>query len=112
MMTKRIIVLLGPPGTGKGTQAAFLAKILHIPVVSTGNILRAECASGTPLGESVEEMLRAGVLVPDEMRRPTAPCSIVTAACIALMDAAIPALCSMPLKPHWPRTPSSADGLR
>jgi adenylate kinase len=64
-MGENIIVLIGPPGCGKGTQAAVLSELLNIPVISTGTILRAECESGTPLGNAVKATLSRGELVSD-----------------------------------------------
>ncbi|GAB2797340.1 adenylate kinase [Streptomyces daliensis] len=61
------IVLVGPPGAGKGTQAAFLAKNLSIPHISTGDLFRANISQGTPLGQQAQEYMRAGQLVPDEV---------------------------------------------
>ncbi|MDT3395685.1 adenylate kinase [Streptomyces sp. B1866] len=61
------IVLVGPPGAGKGTQAAFLAKNLSIPHISTGDLFRANISQGTPLGRQAQEFMRAGQLVPDEV---------------------------------------------
>lgn len=61
------IILLGAPGAGKGTQAEALSKRLHIPTVSTGNILRAAVKDGTELGRTVKSILDAGKLVPDEI---------------------------------------------
>lgn len=61
------IVLVGPPGAGKGTQAAFLAENLSIPHISTGDIFRANISQGTPLGQQAQEYMRAGQLVPDEV---------------------------------------------
>ncbi|MBO8201425.1 adenylate kinase [Streptomyces smyrnaeus] len=61
------IVLVGPPGAGKGTQAAFLAKNLAIPHVATGDLFRANISQGTPLGQKAQEYMRAGQLVPDEV---------------------------------------------
>lgn len=61
------LVILGPPGAGKGTQAARLAEDLSIPSVATGDILRREVASGTDLGKRAEEYMKGGVLVPDEL---------------------------------------------
>lgn len=61
------IVLVGPPGAGKGTQAAFLAENLSIPHISTGDIFRANISQGTPLGKQAQEYMRAGQLVPDEV---------------------------------------------
>lgn len=61
------IVLLGPPGVGKGTQAVRLAAALGVPHLSTGEILRAEVAAGTPLGREADGHMRAGRLVPDPL---------------------------------------------
>ncbi len=61
------IVFLGPPGAGKGTQAAGVARELGIPHLSTGDILRAAVASGSPLGQEADGYMRAGKLVPDEL---------------------------------------------
>ncbi len=62
-----IVVLFGPPGSGKGTQAGLLTGALGVPHISTGELLRAEAAAGTPLGRQVASMLAAGELVPDEL---------------------------------------------
>lgn len=59
--------MLGPPGAGKGTQAAWLARELKIPYVSTGEMFRAAANAGTPLGRQVADYMRRGVLVPDEV---------------------------------------------
>jgi adenylate kinase len=61
------IVLVGPPGAGKGTQAAFLAKNLSIPHISTGDLFRANISQGTDLGLKAKEYTDAGRLVPDEI---------------------------------------------
>ena len=61
------IVLVGPPGAGKGTQAAFLAENLSIPHISTGDLFRANISQGTELGQQAQEYMRAGQLVPDEV---------------------------------------------
>lgn len=66
-MTGPVIVLLGAPGSGKGTQGALLARLLQVPVISTGDILRAECQAGTPLGKMVEARLHSGELVEDDL---------------------------------------------
>lgn len=57
------IVLLGAPGSGKGTQSALLSEKLGIPTISTGNILRAEIQAGTELGKKVQAVMDAGKLV-------------------------------------------------
>ncbi len=62
-----ILLLFGPPGCGKGTQAAFLAERFHIPAISTGEMFRAECKAGTPLGKMACTLLSRGQLVPDEV---------------------------------------------
>ncbi|MFG2111597.1 adenylate kinase [Streptomyces sp. NPDC048718] len=61
------IVLVGPPGAGKGTQAAFLAKNLDIPHISTGDLFRANISKGTELGLKAKAFMDAGDLVPDEV---------------------------------------------
>ncbi|WP_028812358.1 adenylate kinase [Streptomyces flavidovirens] len=61
------IVLVGPPGAGKGTQAAFLAKNLSIPHISTGDLFRANISQGTALGKQAKAFMDAGNLVPDEV---------------------------------------------
>ncbi|WP_369211700.1 adenylate kinase [Streptomyces flavofungini] len=61
------IVLVGPPGAGKGTQAAFLAKNLKIPHISTGDLFRANISQGTELGKQAKAYMDAGNLVPDEV---------------------------------------------
>lgn len=61
------IILLGPPGSGKGTQASLLASDLKIAHISTGEILREEIRRNSPLGISAGEYVRSGKLVPDEI---------------------------------------------
>lgn len=61
------IVILGPPGAGKGTQGKLIAKDAGIPHINTGDIFRAECAAGTELGQKVNSIIDAGDLVPDEL---------------------------------------------
>jgi adenylate kinase len=61
------LVLVGPPGAGKGTQAAFIATHLGIPQISTGDIFRANVSKGTPLGVEAKKYMDAGDLVPDEV---------------------------------------------
>lgn len=61
------LVLLGPPGAGKGTQAARLAERFGVPAISTGDIFRANIKGGTPLGRTVQEYTSRGALVPDSV---------------------------------------------
>ena len=61
------LILLGAPGAGKGTQAEILSKLLSIPTISTGNILRAAVAEGTPVGLKAKELMDAGKLVSDDV---------------------------------------------
>ena len=61
------MILLGAPGAGKGTQAERLCKVLDIPTISTGNILRAAVKNGTPTGLKAKAFMDAGKLVPDEV---------------------------------------------
>jgi adenylate kinase len=61
------IVLVGPPGAGKGTQAAFLARNLSIPHISTGDLFRANISQQTELGKLAKSYMDAGNLVPDEV---------------------------------------------
>ena len=61
------MILLGAPGAGKGTQAERLCKVLEIPTISTGNILRAAVKNGTPTGLKAKAFMDAGKLVPDEV---------------------------------------------
>ncbi|HKT04143.1 MAG TPA: adenylate kinase [Rugosimonospora sp.] len=61
------LVLVGPPGAGKGTQAEFIAAHLAVPKISTGDIFRANVGQGTPLGVEAKRFMDAGQLVPDEV---------------------------------------------
>src|SRR5689334_23549857 len=61
------IVLLGPPGAGKGTQAKLIAKHYGIPHISTGDILRSNVARGTELGRKAKEVMERGELVSDDL---------------------------------------------
>lgn len=61
------LVLVGPPGAGKGTQAQFVAAHLAVPQISTGDIFRANVSQGTPLGKQAKEYMDKGDLVPDEV---------------------------------------------
>ncbi len=67
MSEKMNLVLLGPPGAGKGTQAKMLAERYGIPQVSTGDILRSSVAAGAELGKKAKKFMDAGELVPDDV---------------------------------------------
>jgi adenylate kinase len=62
-----VILLFGPPGSGKGTQSPKITSLLKIPAISTGEMLRAECDAGTELGKIAAEVLAKGHLVSDEL---------------------------------------------
>jgi adenylate kinase len=61
------LVLVGPPGAGKGTQAQFVSAHLGVPKISTGDIFRANVSQGTTLGQEAKKFMDAGDLVPDEI---------------------------------------------
>ncbi|MDR1044933.1 MAG: adenylate kinase [Candidatus Adiutrix sp.] len=62
-----IVILLGPPGAGKGTQAGAIAEKYRIPHISTGDIFRANLKEGSPLGLEARRYMEAGALVPDDL---------------------------------------------
>lgn len=66
-MSRRVLILLGPPGAGKGTQATRLGAELRLPHVSTGDLLREHRANGTALGKRAQEFMDSGRLVPDDL---------------------------------------------
>jgi adenylate kinase len=61
------VIFLGPPGSGKGTQAKLLAGRLDVPAISTGDMLREAVRQGTPLGRRAQAIMEAGELVPDDV---------------------------------------------
>lgn len=61
------LIIMGPPGAGKGTQAKFIADHFKIPAISTGDIFRANVSEGTPLGVEAKRYMDAGEYVPDEV---------------------------------------------
>jgi adenylate kinase len=62
-----VAILLGAPGAGKGTQAPLLSASLGVPVLASGDLLRAEVASGSEIGREVDAIMQSGELVPDEL---------------------------------------------
>ena len=66
-MAARHLIIIGPPGSGKGTQAQRVAGQLDLTHLSTGDLLREAVAGGTELGKKAEEYMKAGLLVPDEI---------------------------------------------
>ena len=66
-MVRQVLILLGAPGAGKGTQAVRLADALSLPHVSTGDLFRENLSQGTPLGEKAKGYMDSGALVPDAL---------------------------------------------
>jgi adenylate kinase len=94
------LILLGPPGAGKGTQADRLSQRIGIPKLSTGDMLRAAVKDGTDIGKRVEGIMSAGGLVPDEV-------------VLGIIDARIDAADARKgfILDGFPRTIGQADGL-
>ncbi len=95
------VVLLGPPGSGKGTHGKRLSESLGVPIVATGDILRQAIAEGTALGKSAQEHVKSGRLVPDET-------------VLGLMETRLrlqDAQCGFILD-GFPRTVTQAEGLK
>lgn len=67
MTTTARLLIVGPQGSGKGTQGARIAEALSIPTISTGDVFRANISQGTELGQQVKAIVEAGNLVPDEL---------------------------------------------
>lgn len=95
------IILLGPPGAGKGTQAGFIKDHFGIPQISTGDMLRAAVKAGTPLGKQAKQVMDAGELVSDDLILALVKERITAADCANgyLMDG-------------FPRTIAQAEGMR
>jgi adenylate kinase len=95
-----VIVLLGAPGAGKGTQAPALAARLDIPVLASGELLRAAVAAGTPLGREADRYMSRGQLVPDD-----------TMVRVFLDRLSAPDAVSGAILDGFPRTPIQAEAL-
>src|SRR3954453_6041876 len=67
LMSELNLILLGPPGAGKGTQAARLTEDFHLPYIATGDMLREQVKKGTELGKQAKEYMDRGDLVPDDV---------------------------------------------
>jgi adenylate kinase len=95
------LILLGPPGAGKGTQAKMLTERFEVPQISTGDILRAAVKDGTPMGVKAKAFMDAGALVPDEVVVGIVRERLQKADCTSgfILDG-------------FPRTVSQADALR
>ena len=76
-----MVLLFGPPGSGKGTQSPLISRMLRIPAISTGEMLRAEVEAGTPLGKQAQAILAAGQLVGDEIVNEMLVCRITQEDC-------------------------------
>ena len=95
------LILLGAPGAGKGTQAAFICKKYNIPQISTGDMLRAAVKAGTPLGLQAQAVMASGALVSDDL--------IIN---LVKERIALPDCASGFLFDGFPRTIPQADAMR
>ncbi len=95
------LILLGPPGAGKGTQAAFIKAYFDIPQISTGDMLRAAVKSGTSLGKQAKQVMDAGELVSDNL-------------ILALVEERVqqPDCANGYLMDGFPRTIAQAEGMK
>ena len=95
------IILCGAPGSGKGTQSAFIAQKYGVQHLSTGDVLRAEIAKGSELGKQIDALISKGNLVPDEMMYGVIENYIAT----------LPADCKGTIFDGYPRTVAQAESL-
>ena len=95
------IILCGAPGSGKGTQSAFIAQKYGVQHLSTGDVLRAEIAKGSELGKQIDSLISKGNLVPDEMMYGV----------IENYIASLPADCKGTIFDGYPRTVAQAESL-
>ena len=95
------IILCGAPGSGKGTQSAFIAQKYGVQHLSTGDVLRAEIATGSELGKQIEALISKGNLVPDDMMYGV----------IKNYIAGLPADCKGTIFDGYPRTVAQAESL-
>ena len=95
------LILLGPPGAGKGTQANFIKEEFHIPQISTGDILRAEVRAGSDRGQQLKRIMDAGELVSDDLILDIIKIRVRQADCVGgyLFDG-------------FPRTVAQAEGMK
>ena len=95
------IILCGAPGSGKGTQSSFIAQKYGLQHLSTGDVLRAEIASGSELGKQIDELISKGNLVPDDMMYGV----------IKNYITGLPADCKGTIFDGYPRTVAQAESL-
>ena len=95
------IILCGAPGSGKGTQSAFIAQKYGVQHLSTGDVLRAEIAKGSELGKQIDALISKGNLVPDDMMFGV----------IENYIASLPADCKGTIFDGYPRTVAQAEAL-